>query len=129
MNQSENRTARYAVAGVCSLVLLLLISWLVLREEPTPSTQQPPAKVVAVTPRDHSVAPLFAPDEEVPHEAVTNQVAESAPSNTNGAAIYRQAFAMYDALTKEQKGLIMDWRTNVDADRKSTRLNSSHRCI
>ena len=113
MNQSEDRTTRYAVAGVCGLVLLLVIGWFALREEPTAPMAQPPARVVAVAPRDHSVAPLFTPEEEAPHEAVTNQVA--APAATNAAVIYGQAFALYNALSKEEKGLIVDWRTNVDA--------------
>src|SRR2546430_8917828 len=59
------------------------------------------------------------------------------PYTTLFRSLYRQAFALYDALTEEQKKLVYDWRTNVDVsvetelcekirDRKSTRLNSSH---
>ena len=113
MNQSESKTRRYAAAGVCGLVLLLFISWFVLREEPPAPTEQPPAKVVTVAPRDHSVAPLFVPEDAAAREAVTNQVAES--TVTNAAVIYGQAFALFNALSKEEKGLIVDWRTNVDA--------------
>ncbi len=46
---------------------------------------------------------------------LTNQIAGSETTNTNAATIYRQAFAMFDALSKEQKELIGNWRTNVDA--------------
>src|ERR1017187_6399463 len=99
MNQAETRTTRYAVAGVCGLGLLLVVSWLVLREEPTPPMEQPPARVVTVAPRDRSVAPLFVPDEDAPREAVTNQVGEAAA--TNAATIYGQAFVLYNALSKE----------------------------
>ena len=116
MNQSESRTTRYAAAGVGALVLLLVIGWFVVREEPPPPTEQPPARVVNAAPRERSVAPLFtAPDEEAARETPTNQVAESATANTNAAVIYGQAFALFNALSKEEKGLITDWRTNVDA--------------
>jgi len=53
------------------------------------------------------------PDENAERETLTNQVAESA--TTNAAVLYRRAFALYDALTQEQKGMLGDWRTNVDA--------------
>jgi hypothetical protein len=45
------------------------------------------------------------PDERVPHEPATNQVA--VPTITNAAVFYQQAFALYDALTKEEKDLII----------------------
>jgi hypothetical protein len=44
------------------------------------------------------------PDERVPHEPATSQVA--VPTITNAAVIYQRAFALYDALTKEEKELI-----------------------
>jgi cell division septation protein DedD len=34
---------------------------------------------------------------------------------TNAATLYRQAFALYGALSKDEKGILVDWRTNVDA--------------
>jgi hypothetical protein len=98
MNQSQSRTIRYAVAGLCSLALLLVIGWLVLHE-PRAASDQQPVKAATASPRTCRVAPLV----------------ESATTNVNAAAIYRQAFAIYDALTKEQKDLIANWRTNVDA--------------
>lgn len=112
MNQSHSRTIWYAMAGFCGLALLLVIGWLALRESP-PSSSQEPVKVTTAAPRVHAVAPPFTPDDDAPHETVTNQVVEAA--TTNAAAIYRGAFAMYDALSKEQKDLIGNWRTNVDA--------------
>jgi hypothetical protein len=113
MNQSQSRTIRYAVAGLCGLTLLLFIGWLVLREPRPPSDQQP-VRVVTAAPRAHREAPLVTLDDDAPHETpATNQVAEAA--TTNAATFYQQAFALYDALTKEQKGLIGNWRTNVDA--------------
>jgi hypothetical protein len=113
MNQSQSRTIRNAAAGLCGLALLMLCGWLVLREL-RPSSDQQPVRVVTAAPHAHREAPLVAPDDDAPHEIpTTNQVAEAA--TTNAAAFYRQAFALYDALTKEQKGLIGNWRTNVDA--------------
>lgn len=114
MNQSQSRTIRYAVVGLCGFALLMAIGWLVLREPP-PVSEQQPVRVTAVAPSAHSVEPLFTPDDDAQHETLTNQVSESATTNANAAAIYRQAFAMYDALSKEQKDLMKDWRTNVDA--------------
>ena len=114
MAQSESRTIRYAMAGFCVLALLMIFGWLVLREPP-PSSEPPPVRVVTVTPRARSVDALFTPDDEAPHEAIANQVAGSELTATNAATIYRQAFAMYDALSKEEKDLIGNWRTNVDA--------------
>src|ERR1017187_190132 len=113
MNQSETRMTRYAVAGVCGLVLLLVISWFALREEPAPPTEQPPAKVVAVAPPDRSIATSFKFGDDPPRETPTNQVVQS--GTTNAAVIYGQAFALFNALSKEEKGLIGNWRTNVDA--------------
>src|ERR1039458_9145737 len=97
MNQSQSRTVRYAVAGLCSLALLLVIGWLALREPPPPSPDLPPVRAVTVPSR----APLFTPNNDALPETPTNQVAESAAIPTNAATIYRQAFAIYDALSKE----------------------------
>ena len=114
MDQSQSRTIRYAVAGVCVLALLMLFGWLVLREPP-PSSEPPPVRVVTASPRARSVDPLFTPDDEAPRETVTNQIAGSEMANTNAAAIYWQAFAIFDTLSQTQKDLVANWRTNVDA--------------
>ena len=114
MNESDSRTIRYAVAGVCGLALLLAIAWLVLREPPPPS-EPPPARAVIASPRARSVDSLFMPDDDVTREPLTNQVAMSATAYTNSAVIYREAFDMYNALSKEEKDMLGDWRTNVDA--------------
>jgi hypothetical protein len=114
MDQSQSRTIRYAAAGFCVLALLILFGWLVLREPP-PSPEPPPVRAVTASPRAQSVDSLFTPDDEAPPETLANQVTGSETANTNAAAIYRQAFALHDALSKEQKDLIANWRTNVDA--------------
>jgi hypothetical protein len=114
MNESDSRTIRNAVAGLCGLALLLVLGWLVLREPPL-SSEPPPVRVLTASPRARNVDPLFTPDDDAPRETVTNQVAESATANTNAAVIYREAFALYNALSKEEKELIGEWRSNVDA--------------
>jgi hypothetical protein len=114
MNQSQSRTIRYAVAGLCGLALLMIFGWLVLRETP-PSSEPPPVRAVTVTPRARSVDLLFTSDDEAPRETPTNQVAGSETANTNAAAIYWQAFAIFDTLSQTQKDLVANWRTNVDA--------------
>jgi len=110
MNPSQSKMARYAVAGLCGLALLLVIAWLALREPPPPSPDLPPVKAVTVSPS----VPLFTPDNAPLRETPTNTVAESAPIPTNAATIYRQAFTLYNALSQEQKDLIGNWRSNVD---------------
>ena len=110
MDQSQSKTTRYVVAGLCGLALLLVIGWLALRKSPPPSPDLPPARAVNISPN----VPQFTPDNAVPHETPTNTIAESAPIPTNAATVYRQAFAIFDALSKEQKYMVTDWRTNVD---------------
>src|ERR1017187_9549632 len=110
MNQSQSRTIRYTVAGLGGLSLLLLIGWLALREIPPPSPDLPPVRAIAIS---HSI-PLFATDKAALHETPTNLIAEPVQIPTNASTIYQQAFALYDALSKEDKLLIGNWRTNVD---------------
>src|ERR1035437_6810869 len=110
MNQSQSKTTRYAVAGLCGLALLLVIGWLALREPSPPSPDLPPIKAVTASPR----APIFTSNNDAAQETPTKPVAESAPIPTNAATIYRQAFAIFDALSNDQKDLIGNWRTNVD---------------
>ena len=111
MDQSQSKKTRYVVAGLCGLALLLVIGWLALRKSPPPSPDLPPARAVTVSPR----APLFASNNAAPPETSTNPVAELSAIPTNAATIYRQAFAIFDALSQDQKDSLNNWRTNVDA--------------
>ncbi len=113
MNQPHSKTIRYAGAGVCVVVVLFLLGWFVLREPPVPANDQP-IETATVPPRVRHVAHRFASEDAADRETMTNQVAES--PTTNAATIYRQAFALFDLLTDEQKGLVKDWRTNVNAE-------------
>ena len=112
MNQSHSKAIRYVVAGLGVLALLILIEWFALREPPTPTNEQP-AQAVSASPPERPITPLFAPASDAQHEAPASQVIERA--ETNAAMVYRQAFALYDALSKEQKDIVSNWRTNVDA--------------
>ncbi len=113
MNQPHSKTIRYAAARVCVLLVLLLLGWFVLREPPVPANDQP-IETATAPPRVRHVAPRFASEDAADRETMTNQVAES--PTTNAATIYRQAFALLDLLTDEQKELVRDWRTNVNAE-------------
>jgi hypothetical protein len=107
MNPSQSKTTRYIVAALCGLALLLVIGWLALRESPPPSPDLPPVRAVTVSPS--------VPDNAAAQDTSTNPAAESAAIPTNAATIYRQAFAVFDALSQDQKNLLKNWRTNVDA--------------
>jgi hypothetical protein len=112
MNPPNSKTIRYTGVGVCVLLVSLLLGWLILREPPVPSGDGPLAAATA-PPHVHHVAIRLAPEDNASREAMTNQVAEL-PA-TNAATIYRQAFALSDALSPEQKNLMKDWRTNVES--------------
>jgi len=71
---------------------------------PTPLIQQPVAR--SSLPR---MAPL--PTEEAPAKAEPPTAVV-----TNAADFYRKAFALYDALSKEEKGALGDWKSAIDAD-------------
>ena len=111
MNQSQGRTIRYAVAAVGALAILLFIGWLALREPPPPPPDIPPVRAITVSPH----VPMPAPGNAALHGTPSDPLAQSAVIPTNAATIYQQAFALYDALSKEDKDLISYWQTNVDA--------------
>jgi len=52
----------------------------------------------------------FPPEEVAP---VTQQ--DTSQVEANAANIYREAFALYDALSQANKDILKDWQTNVDA--------------
>jgi hypothetical protein len=108
MNESSKRTSRYAVGGAVILCLFIVLGWFALRPE-LPLPNQQPIKVEAVKP----VVPVFEPTDDLSSETPTNQPNDSAPPNA--ADLYRQAFALYGALTNDEKEILRDWRTNVDA--------------
>ncbi len=112
MNESSKKTGRYAVGGAAALCLFILLGWFAFREGPS-STDQRAVKVEPTKPHAVHVAPAFEPADELSSEEPTNRPNDSA--TTNAAVIYWQAFDLFNALSNEQKTIVGDWRTNVDA--------------
>ncbi len=94
--------------GVVAVCLLILLGWFAFHQEPPPPNQQS-AKVEATKP----VVPVLEPANDSSSEMPTNQPENSI--TTNAADLYRQAFALYDGLSNDQKHLLGGWHTNVDA--------------
>jgi hypothetical protein len=112
MDQSQKRLTTYAVAAVVVLFVLLVICRLALREPFTFAQQEPPRTEPTKSLPLHASADFTA--DAQPTEA--SPVNESEVSTmTNAAALYRQAFALYGVLSKDEKGILGDWQTNVDA--------------
>jgi hypothetical protein len=103
---------RYAVAGAVILCLFIVLGWFAFRQEPPPLDQQP-AKVKTVKPAARLNAPAFESDDDSTNRQVATQTDNAAI--TNAADLYRQAFALYGALTNDDKDILRDWHTNVDA--------------
>jgi len=102
-----------AAAAVAVLLTLTLVVRYLLRESSPPAVaQSAQTEDPERQPRRPVPASEFA-DEQEP-ETETMSQAENLRT-TNAATLYQQAFALYDALSKDEKGLLVDWRTNVDA--------------
>jgi hypothetical protein len=112
MNQSQGEIKRYAVWGAIALSLLILLGWFVFRETSSSPVQEL-TKIEPAKPHTRDVAPAFPPSDNFSAEETASQPDDSA--KTNAATFYRQAFALFDALSKEQKELVRGWQTNVDA--------------
>ncbi|MGO9609547.1 MAG: hypothetical protein ACLPT4_07915, partial [Verrucomicrobiia bacterium] len=97
----------YALGGVI-LCLLIVLGWFAFRQEP-PSQNQQPVEVEAAKP----IAPALEPNEGSANKEATRRIDDSAA--TNAAAIYRRAFDLFDQFSKDQKYILSDWSTNVDA--------------
>ena len=112
MSPFRRRTIRSAVFGFCALALLILGGWFVLHKPPISEDKPlsaPPTEHVRTRPS----TPLISAEVHSQLEATASPSVEPVP--TNAAVIYRQAFALFDALSKEQRDLVTDWRTNVDS--------------
>lgn len=107
MNASSKKTGFY-VLGVAVLCLLIILGWFAFHQEPPPPSQQP-VKAEATKP----VAPALEPTDDSSSETPTNQPENSI--TTNAADLYRQAFDLFKALTNDERFIVSDWRTNVDA--------------
>jgi hypothetical protein len=112
MNRPQKRITVYAVAGIVLLFLLVFVTRYLLRETPSSAQQEPPTIEPSKPPPRQAMLPDF-PSSDGPQASPANEPENS--TLTNAAAIYRQAFALYGALSKDEKGILVDWRTNVDA--------------
>jgi hypothetical protein len=109
----NGRTIRYAAVGVGILALLIILGWFALRETPPGETS---AEIVNM-PARVSVTPPTLPAEDTTRESVAVPTGDVTP--TNAAVLYRQAFALYDALSTEQQDFILDPKTNIDSSART----------
>ncbi|HVM60476.1 MAG TPA: hypothetical protein VMV72_06360, partial [Verrucomicrobiae bacterium] len=111
MNTPSKKSWAYllAVVALCFLAFLYLLA---LRQSPPPPNQPAATVPLAKTPAQRE-APAFEPPAESTKEEVARRTDNS--TVTNAADLYRQAFALYAALTNDEKSILGDWRTNVDA--------------
>ncbi|HTS16616.1 MAG TPA: hypothetical protein VMP11_03500 [Verrucomicrobiae bacterium] len=79
----------------------------------SPIPVQPPPKVETPKPSTQREPPAIEPSAESTNNAIATETDSS--TVTNAADLYRQAFALYDALTDDEKGILQYWGTNVDA--------------
>jgi len=116
MAAEKDKAGRYVWGGIAVLCLLILLGWLAFRQS-SPPPEQLPAKVESPKPQARSEAPVFETADDSTQKAMVGQT--NASVTTNAADLYRQAFALYDALTNDEKNILSDWRTNVDASVES----------
>ena len=102
----------FAAGGVVILVFLLLIARQILHAAP-PSVLDVTNAVFEPQPQQPALPDLPSLDERQTESPSLAQPVDS--TVTNAATIHRQAFALYDALSKDEKAILTDWRTNVDA--------------
>jgi hypothetical protein len=110
MNASQKKMAGYTLGGIVVLVLIVFLGRQALRETPPEPTT---AQTESVKPEPRRRVPPISHSAELPVETPASQA--EALAVTNAATLYRQAFALYDALPENEKELLRDWRTNVDA--------------
>jgi hypothetical protein len=112
MNEPSERIRRYALGGGVILSFLITLGWFAFRQQPRPLDQQPvkPKTVTPVTQRD---ANGFEPADDSTNIGIA--VMSDVSATPNAADLYRQAFALYDALSDDERSLLDHWSTNVDA--------------
>ena len=110
-----DRAKRVALIGLGAIALVGLVVWLLWSAPQRPPETKPQTAVPpAPTARSLDTPPAPATDEKSPVVSVPM----SAPAE-NAAAVYRKAFALLDALPKEDKVALGDWRAQIDADRSA----------
>lgn len=112
MNQPSSGLRKYVLSGTAVVCLFIILGWFAVHKERSPLDQRP-IQVEQVKPQAHPIEPILIPADDVVAETPTNQPNDSAV--TNAATLYRQAFDLFNALTKDQQLITHDWQTNVDA--------------
>ncbi len=112
MNKPSKKMKLYVLCGFAVLCLFILLGWFAFHEEPSPPDQHP-AKIESAKSQVRQVGPEFEPLDDSTNDEMASHTDDS--GSTNAAAIYRQAFDLFHALSKEQNFILSDWRTNVDA--------------
>jgi len=103
------------VFGVALVALLGLIVWLKVEG---PTVKENNTSPVATPPQIEKRTRL-SPSTRSTNEAVTET---NSPPVLKAADLYRKAFALLDALSDEEKGLLRDWRTNAVAPELCAKL-------
>jgi hypothetical protein len=106
---TEMRVSRYVLGGA-ALLGLFLLGWFVFRKEP----EHQPVADVPIKPHVQLDPLLYRPAGALSHQTPPSPTNDNS-TTTNAAVFYQQAFELFDALPKEQKDLLGNWRTNVDA--------------
>ena len=96
---------------VVDLALLVGIGLWLWPKSPSPTQVQPVRPGVTATPVHPYIRHRVAPAKPVARPEDQPVVATTV---TNAADVYRGAFERYAALSKEEQGILSDWRTNVD---------------
>jgi len=112
MNQPSSSRRKYVLGSAVILSLFIALGWFAFHEERSPLEQQS-VQIEQVKPQAHSIEPIPMPADDAATEMPTNQPTDSAV--TNAADLYRQAFDLFKALTNDERTIVSDWRTNVDA--------------
>ena len=96
--------------GVAIAALILIGLWLWPQTE-LPVEVKPERSMIPLPPGHQYVRHQIAPARPV---AQPGEPAPLTATATNAAAVYRDAFDLYNTLSKEEQGILSDWRTNVD---------------
>jgi hypothetical protein len=117
VEQDQNRKRKPLLLGAATLALLALICWLFWGSHPSSAPAKPESPRVSapyigqpVQPPPWTITPPLRTE-----EAATSPTPPAATA-TNAADLYRKAFALFDALTDEEKNIVRDWKAAIDAD-------------
>ena len=103
------RMTAYTLVGSTVLLMLVLLGRYALHDT---TSEFPAARTEATAPHRPPRDRPIAPGPEWPAETPSSQPSDS--MTTNAADLYRQAFALFNALSEEEKDLTRSWETKLD---------------